>query len=73
MEGPSDDHLQLPGVFDHLRGQFRRGDRGVLGLLLPPPETVIVGRPQHPAPLGKEGEKRVKKGIWRRFGGIGRS
>lgn len=54
----SDDHFQLPSVFDDLLGQLRGRDGGVFRLLLLPRETVVVVGTREPPSLGKEGEKK---------------
>ena len=55
----SDDHLQLPRVFDDLRGQLGGGDGGVLGLLLllHPKAVVVVGAQDPTALWGDVGQK----------------
>lgn len=53
VPGPvgSDDHLQLPGIFDDLFGQFRGGDGGIFWLLLLAGKTVVVVGAQDPPSL----------------------
>lgn len=53
----SDDHFELPRVFDDLRGQLRGWDGGVLRLLLLHPKAVVVVGAQNPTALWGDGRR----------------